>query len=51
VLVVGSASGSQLASYAWGAGNVIFVVGTQKPLHRPIRQHGPPLEDGRALAA
>src|SRR6266849_3327925 len=25
-----SASGSQLASYAWGAANVIFVVGAQK---------------------
>jgi hypothetical protein len=29
-LVVASASGSQLASYAWGAANVIFVVGAQK---------------------
>src|SRR5256885_16303584 len=29
-LIVGSASGSQLASYVWGAANVIFVVGTQK---------------------
>jgi acyl-CoA hydrolase len=29
-LVIASASGSQLASYAWGAANVIFVVGAHK---------------------
>src|SRR5687768_14474974 len=29
-LVIASASGSQLASYVWGAANVIFVVGAQK---------------------
>src|SRR5262252_4185704 len=29
-LVIASASGSQLASYAWGAANVIFVVGAQE---------------------
>jgi acyl-CoA hydrolase len=29
-LVIASASGSQLASYAWGASNIIFVVGAQK---------------------
>jgi acyl-CoA hydrolase len=29
-VVIASASGSQLASYAWGAANVIFVVGAQK---------------------
>src|SRR5687768_17520982 len=29
-LVIASASGSQLAPYAWGAANVIFVVGAQK---------------------
>ena len=36
-LVIASASGSQLASYAWGAANVIFVVGAQKlvPTWRP----------------
>ena len=28
--MIASASGSQLASYAWGAANVIFVVGAQK---------------------
>jgi len=30
VLVIASASGSQLGSYAWGAASVIFVVGAQK---------------------
>jgi acyl-CoA hydrolase len=35
-LVIASASGSQLASYAWGAASVIFVVGAQKhPGGRP----------------
>jgi hypothetical protein len=29
-LVIASASGSQLATYAWGAANGIFVVGAQK---------------------
>src|SRR5437667_12212539 len=29
-LVIASASGSQLATYAWGAGHVIFVGGEQK---------------------
>jgi hypothetical protein len=29
-LFIASASGSQLASYTWGATNVIFVVGAQK---------------------
>jgi acyl-CoA hydrolase len=29
-LVIASASGSQLASYAWGAANVIIVAGAQK---------------------
>ncbi len=57
VLVIASASGSQLASYAWGAANVIFVVGTQKLVpdlaiaRERIYRHSLPLEDGRALAA
>jgi len=40
-----SASGSQFASYAWGAANVIFVVGAQKLVgtlseaHERIYQH------------
>ena len=56
-LVIASASGSQLASYAWGAANVIFVVGAQKLVptleaaHRRIYQHSLKLEDGRAMAA
>jgi hypothetical protein len=36
VIASASASGSQLASYAWGAANVIFVAGAQKsPPWRP----------------
>jgi hypothetical protein len=56
-LVIASASGSQLASYAWGAENVIFVVGVQKLVptlaaaHERIYQHSLPLEDARAQAA
>ena len=34
-LVIASASGSQLGSYAWGAGKVIFVIGAQKLVARP----------------
>ena len=56
-LVIASASGSQLASYAWGAANVIFVVGAQKLVptlaaaHERIYTHSLPLEDARAQAA
>jgi len=56
-LVIASASGSQLAPYAWGAANVIFVVGVQKLVptleaaHQRIYQHSLPLEDARAQAA
>ncbi len=56
-LVIASASGSQLASYAWGAANVIFVVGAQKLVptleaaHQRIYQHSLVLEDARAIAA
>jgi len=56
-LFIASASGSQLASYAWGAANVIFVVGAQKLVATPddarerIFQHSLKLEDARALAA
>jgi acyl-CoA hydrolase len=56
-LVIASASGSQLASYVWGAANVIFVVGAQKLVSTPeearqrIVEHSLPLEDGRAYAA
>ena len=56
-LVIASASGSQLASYAWGAANVIFVVGAQKlgptleAARERIYQHSLVLEDARAVAA
>ena len=56
-LFVASASGSQLASYAWGAANVIFVVGAQKLVptlqaaRERIYQHSLVLEDARAIAA
>ncbi len=56
-LVIASASGSQLASYAWGAANVIFVIGAQKLVSTPeaarerIYQHSLKLEDARAYAA
>lgn len=55
-LVIASASGSQFASYAWGAANVIFVVGAQKLVgtlseaHDRIYQHSLKLEDVRAQA-
>jgi acyl-CoA hydrolase len=57
VLVIASASGSQLASYAWGAANVIFVVGAQKLVpdletaRQRIFEHSLLLEDARAYAA
>src|SRR6266700_453294 len=56
-LIIASASGSQLASYAWGATNVIFVIGAQKLVptleaaRERIYQHSLVLEDGRAVAA
>jgi hypothetical protein len=56
-LVIASASGSQLASYAWGAANVIFVIGAQKLVptleaaHERVYQHSLVLEDVRAIAA
>jgi acyl-CoA hydrolase len=55
-LVIASASGSQLASYGWGAANVIFVVGAQKLVPGPeaarerIYEHSLKLEDARAYA-
>jgi hypothetical protein len=56
-LVIASASGSQLASYAWGAANVIFVVGAHKLVstleeaRERVYFHSLVLEDGRAVAA
>ena len=56
-VVIASASGSQLPNYAYGARNVIWVVGSQKivkdlneALER-IETYTFPLEDERALAA
>ena len=55
-LVIASASGSQLASYAWGAANVIFVIGAQKLVptmdaaRERIYEHSLKLEDARAYA-
>jgi hypothetical protein len=57
VLAIASATGSQLASYAWGAANVIFVVGAQKLVptldaaRDRIYRHSLPLEDARVYAA
>ena len=56
-LVIASASGSQLASYVWGAANVIFVVGAQKLVptveaaRERIYEYSLQLEDARAYAA
>jgi hypothetical protein len=56
-LVIASASGSQLASFSWGAANVIFVIGAQKLVptleaaRDRIYQHSLVLEDARAQAA
>ena len=56
-LVIASALGSQLAAYAWGAANVIFVVGAHKLVPTPeaardrIIEHSLKLEDARAYAA
>ena len=55
ILVIASASGSQLASYVWGAAKVIFVVGAQKLVpdlataRERIYQHSLKLEDVRAF--
>jgi hypothetical protein len=54
-LVLASALGSQIAAYAWGAANVILVVGAQKLVpdlataHERIHQHCLELENQRAL--
>ena len=56
-LVIASASGSQLAAYAWGAAQVIFVIGAQKLVptleaaRERIIEHSLKLEDARAIAA
>ena len=54
-LVIASALGSQLAAYAWGAENVILIVGAQKLVpdlataHERIHQHCLELESERTL--
>jgi hypothetical protein len=56
-LVIASASGSQLAAYSFGAGQVIWVVGAQKVVpdlataFERIERYSYPLEDARARAA
>jgi L-lactate utilization protein LutC len=56
-VVVASATGSQLGPYAYGAGTVIWVVGTQKIVptledaYQRILDYAYPLEDERAHAA
>jgi hypothetical protein len=56
-LVMASATGSQLPSYAYGAGHVVFVVGAQKIVSNlaeateRIATYTLPLEDTRAQAA
>lgn len=57
VVLVASASGSQLPAYAYGAGHVLWVVGAQKLVEdvdaglRRIREYSLPLEDQRARQA
>lgn len=56
-VVIASQTGSQLASYVYGAGRVIWVVGTQKVVTdldeamRRIEEHALPLEDARSRLA
>ncbi|MCC6945653.1 MAG: LUD domain-containing protein [Thermomicrobiales bacterium] len=56
-LLIGSASGSQFATVAWGAANVILVAGLQKVVpdletaRRRVREHSLPLENLRAQEA
>lgn len=56
-LVIASASGSQLASMAYGARHVLLIIGAQKIVTdldtamRRIREYSLPLEDARARSA
>lgn len=56
-VLVASNTGSQIGPYAYGAGNVVWVVGAQKIVAdvdegiERIREYSYPLEDARALAA
>ncbi len=55
-MLIASASGSQLASYVFGASHVIWVVGAQKIVRdlgegfRRVREYGYPLEHERMQA-
>jgi L-lactate utilization protein LutC len=55
--IIASMTGSQLAGYASGAANVIWVVGTQKIVPtledglKRVAEYTLPLEDARALKA
>jgi YkgG family uncharacterized protein len=55
-VLIASASGSQLASYVFGAGHVIWVVGVQKIVRdlgegfRRVREYSYPLEHERMYA-
>lgn len=54
-ILIASMTGSQLAGYAAGAANIIWVVGTQKIVptledgHKRIEEYTLPLEDARSL--
>lgn len=56
-LLIGSASGSQFATVAWGAEHVVLVAGLHKVVpdldtaRRRVREHSLPLENVRAQAA
>lgn len=56
-LLIGSASGSQLATVAWGADHVVLVAGLHKVVpdldtaRRRVREHSLPLENVRAQEA
>lgn len=56
-VLVGSATGSQIGPYAYGAGRLIWVVGEQKIVRdlneglRRLEQYALPLEDARAREA
>lgn len=56
-LLIGSASGSQFATLAWGADSVVLVAGLQKVVpdletaRRRVREHSLPLENVRAQEA
>ncbi|WP_433514970.1 LUD domain-containing protein [Nonomuraea sp. CA-143628] len=56
-LVIASASGSQLASMAYGAQNVLLIIGVQKIVPdletamRRVHEYSLPLEDARARSA